>query len=278
MNKILLANEINFSFLGDLWNDFVNVLPKILLAIAIVIIAWIILKIVLMILKKVLKATKIDTLNDKLNEIALFGKSDYSLVPSKIVLTFVKYFLLLIFTVIGAELLGLTMLTKGIGEFIAYLPILISALAIFIIGIYLASLIKRGVENALKSMELNGSKLISNLIFYVIVVMVSITALNQAGINTDIITSNITIILGALLLAVSIAFGLGSKEIIQRLLFGFYSRKNLTVGQTITIGDRKGVIVSIDNISLKLKTADGTFIYPIKEINDRVIEIEESKN
>ena len=31
-----------------------------------------------------------------------------------------------------------------------------------------------------------------------------------------------------MLLAFTIAFGLGSKNIIERLLFGFYSRKNLT--------------------------------------------------
>jgi len=40
----------------------------------------------------------------------------------------------------------------------------------------------------------------------------AITALNQVGIDKEIITSNLTLILGSLLLAFMIAFGLGSKE------------------------------------------------------------------
>jgi hypothetical protein len=74
-------------------------------------------------------------------------------------------------------------------------------------------------------------------------------------------------------LSFTIAFGLGSKEIVQRLLFGFYSRKNLTVGQRIRIGKVEGTIGAIDNISLVLKTNEGKFVFPIKEVNDRIIQL-----
>ena len=75
------------------------------------------------------------------------------------------------------------------------------------------------------------------------------------------------------MLSFTIAFGLGSKEIIQRLLFGFYSRKNLNVGQRIKIGDVQGVIESIDNIYMTLITTEGKFIFPIKEVSDKIIQI-----
>jgi hypothetical protein len=43
--------------------------------------------------------------------------------------------------------------------------------------------------------------------------------------------SNLTLIVGSILLAFNIAFGLGSKDLIKRLLFGYYSPKNLQIGE-----------------------------------------------
>jgi small-conductance mechanosensitive channel len=141
------------------------------------------------------------------------------------------------------------------------------------IGVYIASIIRNAVNSLFKSFNLGGSKVIGNIIFYVLVIIITITALNQAGVDTGIITNNLTLILGALLFAFTLAFGLGSKEIIQRLLFGFYTRKTLSVGNTIKIGDVKGKIEAIDNINLILQTKEGKLVFPIKIINDSVIKI-----
>ena len=157
--------------------------------------------------------------------------------------------------------------------FIGYLPILISALLIFVVGVYLASLIKKAVQDTLKSLEVNGSNLVGNIVFYAIVVVVSITALNQAGIDTEIITSNLTLILGSVLISFTIAFGLGARDVITRLLFGFYSRKNFEVGQHIKTKKIEGTIQQIDNICITIKTEESIVVLPIKYFVDQKIEI-----
>ena len=103
--------------------------------------------------------------------------------------------------------------------------------------------------------------------------IVSVTALNQAGVNTDLITSNLSLILGSVLAAFTISFGLGSRDIINRLLFGYYSRKNLQIGQRIRINEIEGVIESIDNICMVLITSEEKIVYPIKDIVDNQIKI-----
>jgi len=273
MKAIIQLDNVDFTFAETLWNQFLNVIPKILLGIGFIILAFIILKVVNFILKKLLKLSKIDSLTTKLNEAELFGKSDYTVVPSKIILKFVKYLLILIFVVVASDMLGLKMISEGIGSFIAYLPILISALLIFVVGVYMASLIKNAIQDTLKSLELGGSNLVGNIVFYAIVVVVSITALNQAGIDTDIITSNLTLILGSVLISFTIAFGLGARDVITRLLFGFYSRKNFEIGQHIKTKKVEGVIQQIDNICITIKTNDGIVVMPIKSFVDQKVEI-----
>jgi hypothetical protein len=266
-------NNYNLSYAEKFWNSVLDFLPKLVLAIGFVLVAWTVIVLVTYILSKLLKVTKLDDITTKLNEAKLFGKSDYTVVPSQIVLKFVKYLLILVFFVIGADILGLTMVSEGIGNFIGYLPILISALAIFVIGVYIASIIQNSIKESFKSMAISGANLIGNIVFYIIVIFVTITALNQAGINTEIITNNLTIILGSILIAITIAFGLGSKDIIARLLLSHYSRRNFEIGQHIKVDTVEGVIEQIDNICVTIKTKDGLVILPIKYFVDQKVEI-----
>ena len=273
MKTIIQLENVNLTFAQDLWSQFLNVIPKILMGIGFIIIAWIFLKVVNVVLKKLLKISKIDSLTTKLNEAELFGKSDYTVVPSKIILKFVKYLLILIFVVIASDMWGLQMVSEGIGSFIAYLPVLISALLIFVIGVYVGSVIKNAIQNTFKSMELTGGNLVGNIVFYLIVVFIAITALNQAGVDTEIITSNITLILGSVLVSFTIAFGLGARDVITRLLFGFYSRKNFEIGQHIKTKKIEGTIQQIDNICITIKTEESIVVLPIKYFVDQKIEI-----
>ena len=137
---------------------------------------------------------------------------------------------------------GLTTVSDGLKSFFAYLPKLITALSIFVGGAYLGTMVKKAIQTMFKSLEINGGNLVGNIAFYLIVIFISITALNQAGVDTEIITSNITLILGSVLVSFTIAFGLGARDVITRLLFGFYSRKNLENGQHIKTKKNEGVI------------------------------------
>ncbi|MFD0760779.1 mechanosensitive ion channel domain-containing protein [Lutibacter aestuarii] len=273
MKLISQLNKFKLTFLEDIWNQILEFIPKLLLGIGFIIIAWIVIKIINFILKKLLKLSKIDAITTKLNEAKLFGKSDYKVVPSEIILKFVKYVMILIFVVIASEMLGLTIVSEGIGKFIAYLPILISALLIFVIGVYIGSIIKNTIINTFKSLEFSGANLVSNIVFYAIVIVVSITSLNQAGVNTDIITNNLTLILGAILISFTIAFGLGSRDVVLRLLFGFYSRKNFEIGQRVKMKKVEGVIKQIDNLCITIDTNEGIVVVPIKKFVDSEVQI-----
>jgi hypothetical protein len=269
----LQLEDINLNFLSDIWQAIVDLLPKLLLVIIILLAGWIAVKIITYIVKKALRLTKIDKWADKLNEIEIFNQSEFKINLEKLIIGAVKWIVILLIVIVISEVLGLEVISQEIGNLIRYLPKLFSAIAIFMIGVYIASIIRNAVNSLFKSFNLGGSKVIGNIIFYVLVIIITITALNQAGVDTGIITNNLTLILGALLFAFTLAFGLGSKEIIQRLLFGFYTRKTLSVGNTIKIGDVKGKIEAIDNINLILQTKEGKLVFPIKIINDSVIKI-----
>jgi len=262
---------VNLSFLQDMWQSIMAFMPKLISVVVLIIIGLILLKIVSVVLKKTLKVANVDKLGEKIKEIQLFQNSDFKV--SEIIIKVVRWILILFITISAAGILGLQMVTDGITAIIAYLPKLFTAIAIFMVGVFLANIVKNAILSSFKALDIGGSQVIGNIVFFAITIIIGITALNQAMIDTEMITNNLTIIFGSFLLAFTIAFGLGSREIVQRLLFGFYSRKNLNVGQKIKIGEVQGTIKSIDNIYLVLVNDEGKFIYPIKEVNDKIVQV-----
>lgn len=253
--------------------DIVASLPKVLGFIGFVLVSWIFIKIFLWLIRKALSKTKIDEWSKKLNETEIFGNTTINIVLTKVILGVLKWFLILIFVMAGSGIFGLDAVSNGISAFFAYLPRLLTALGIFVAGVYIGTIVKKAINSMFKSLEITGGNLVGNIAFYLIVVFLSITAFDQAGIDTSIIKSNLTLVIGSVLLSFAIAFGLGSRDIIKRLLFGYYSRKNIEVGQKIRIKEVEGVVESIDNICFVLVTADGKIVFPIKEIVDNQVTI-----
>ena len=246
---------------------------NLLYAIIILVLGWFITKAILFLLEKTLLVSKIDKLTEKINEAQIFGKAQIKFSVSTVILSFVKWILFLVFIIIAADVLQWNIISTEIGNLLRYLPKLFSALVVFMVGLYMANFIRKAIYGMFNSFDLAGSKIISNIVFYGIAALITITALNQAGIDTSIITNNITLIFGSFLLTFALAFGFGSKEVIQKLLLSFYSRKNFEIGSKIKVNDTEGTIESIDNICMTVKTATGKTIIPIEEIIASKVEI-----
>jgi small-conductance mechanosensitive channel len=275
MDKVIEWSDLTLTSLKAMGEKIITTLPNIIGAILVLVVGWLLTKFVMYLLKKSLKFIRVDKLTEKFNELKIFGDSKIKFSVIKVITVFVKWILFLVFLIIAADIMSWEIVSKEIGNLLRYLPRLFSALALFMVGIYIAKFVKNAIQGFYSSFDLAGSKIISNLVFYIIAIIITITALNQAGIDTTVVTNNVTIILGAFLLAISIGFGLGSKEIIGDLLRTFYAKKNYEVGDKIKLAGQEGTVVAIDNICLTLKTEKGKVIIPIKEVVESQVEIDD---
>ncbi|WP_047546785.1 mechanosensitive ion channel family protein [Psychroserpens sp. Hel_I_66] len=274
MNKLTNYTDGAIDSMSGMWPEIAKIATNVIIALIVIILGWLFAKIVTKILKKALKLAKFDKLDDKINEIEIVEGKQLNFNTIKMVSTFIKWLIYIMVVIIIADILNLEIISNQISEFLAYLPKLFFSLVIFIFGLLFANFIKKGLQSFLESMDLSGAKIISQIVFFLILLFVSITALNQAGINTDIITSNFTMILGAFLLAFALAFGLGAKEVVGDLLKTFYTRKTFEVGKRIEFQDAIYEIEAINNISVVLKNTSGKkVIIPVKDIVESHIKV-----
>lgn len=172
-----------------------------------------------------------------------------------------------------ADTLSLHALTKGVQSIFAYMPSLFASLAVFVFGFWLADKARFVMGAVGTSMGLEAGKTIGRILFAVILMFISITALNVAGIDTSLITSNILIVVGSLFISFSIAYGFAARDILSNILAGYYNKDRLRPGQLVRIGSDEGVVERISGISVVIRSGERTIHIPSTRLVTERIEV-----
>jgi hypothetical protein len=129
------------------------------------------------------------------------------------------------------------------------------------------------VETVCLSIGITSGKMIASAVFYFLFVTVAVSALAQAKINTDFISSNLTVIIGSAALAFSFGYGLASRDLMANYLAGYYNRKKVRLGDDVRIIGVRGKVVVLDSTSLILQTTDRAIVIPLSKLTTEKVEI-----
>ena len=279
--------EMLFSSLNTFSQTIFNVLPSLIGAMILLLVGWLIAKGISVAIERILQSKTLAGVTERLNRMAMLQHSDVSLDSAQIISRFVYWLILLLFLVAASETLGWTAVSLALNNLISYLPALLSAIVITLIGLYLAQTVRSVIQAALHSLQVGAAKLISNLAFYLIATIVVLTALEQAGVDTSIVTANLTLIIGAIVGAFAISFAIASRHVLENILAAFYGRKNFAVGDKIRLGGNplggtslggtsqdtvEGIIVDIDGVSVVVNTGDAEVVLPAQVLISERIE------
>ena len=270
---INLFNWEGTKYLSDMLGKFFSIAPNIISAIIILIIGILISKIISKIIVKILKKIKIDKLSENLQKIDFIEKLNLEIKLSLIIGKFIYYFMILIFLVISTDILGMPIISNLIVGIFNFIPNLLVALLLLVFGILLANWMKNIVFTVAKSLGLPSASIISNLVFYFIFINVLISALVQAKINIGFFSTNLSLIIGGVVFAFALAYGLASKNIMSNIISSFYYKNKYKIGEYVKIGEYEGEICSKDNFSITLCSKNKKIVIPISKLNETEIVI-----
>jgi hypothetical protein len=258
------GNDLKSAF-DSVWNETVDVLPTVAIGLLILLGGWLLAKLMSVIVFKILNRYKDSKLSRAFSIASLNDRFATSINIPTIVSKLVYWTIFLFAVVAASETFGWSNVSKEISIFIHYIPRLLSALLIFIIGYSLARFVRDAVRTATQSMEIGIGRVSGDILFYFLVLLVSITALAQAGIDTTMISSHMYILIGALCLTFAIAFGWGAREVVSDLLKNFYNRNVLQQGDKIEYNGETGVIEKITKTSVIYRVEDVSRVVPAKD-------------
>jgi len=259
--------------LEELYNKSIEAFPNIIFALLIAIIGWILAKIIARIVRKVLEALQIDRLADKLNDIDIVNKANFTIVPSQVLSKLVYYLILLVSFIAATDFLGIEAVSNLMSDLINYLPSLLSAVVFFLIGLFIADFLRGIVLTTCQSLSIPSAKVISSVVFYFLFLTVTMSALDQAKISTDFINSSFMIIIAGVVASFALGYGLASKDMMSNFLASFYVKNKFEAGDRITIDGIQGQIESMDNKSFVLKTTNSKIVFPLNKLAQDKVEI-----
>jgi len=268
----LLAVDIPAIF-TDLFKGFASAVPGFIGAIVIFLVGLIISKILRKVIRTALEKIKVDKISEKLNEIEVVDKSKVKIKISGLISSIVYYFSLLFFTVAATEVLGMPVVSELVKSIITFLPNVVAAVIVLLVGILIADALKGIVTTACDSLGIPSGKLIGNLIFYFLLINIIILALSQAGINTDFLSQNLSILIGGIALAFAIGYGFASKDVVSNFLASYYSNSIVKVGDKVTIDDVTGIVEDVSKSNIVIRTENSKVIFPLNRVTTEKIEI-----
>jgi hypothetical protein len=248
--------------------------PKLIGAMTILFVGWLVSRTVGKILSKVLAKVGVDRIAEMLEDIDLVQRSGVLKDKlSAIIAKIVYYMLMLTFIIAATETLGVSAITQLFTDLMNYLPSLLTASVIFMLGLFLADMVKGAVVTLCQSLGIASAKLIGSVVFYFLFVTVAVSALAQAKINTEFISSSLVVIIGAGALAFAFGYGLASKDLVSNYLASYYNKNKVRVGDEVRIMGEKGKVVLIDSTSLILQTPERAIIVPLSKLTTEKVEV-----
>jgi hypothetical protein len=187
-------------------------LPKLIGGLLILIIGTIFAKGLRWTVTKGLKFISFDAIIEKIGLDKYISKAGITKLPSELVSGLVYLIIMLAIYVAFFNSLGLEVISDLLNKVIIFLPNVLVAALIMIVGFYLADFVKSVILATVKTAGIENADLFGNIASAGVFFIAGTIALTQLNVGNEIITSIVSAVFGGLALALGIAFGLGGKD------------------------------------------------------------------
>jgi hypothetical protein len=192
-------------------------LPRVLAMLAIVLVGWLIAAVVRWVLGHGLKWLRLDALARRAGVAELLKAAD--LPEASALAGAIGFWIVLIgFLLSGFDALGLTVLEGAVRGFVQFLPHLLLAIAILVVGAVVANFAWRATLLAAVNAHLPSARLVARGVRALILILAGAMALEHIAVVQSVVLTAFAITFGAVMLGLAIAFGVGGSRLAERVL------------------------------------------------------------
>ena len=170
------------------------------------------------IIYRVLRALRFDRLCDRLGVGLVVERTGLARSSSYLAGQLVQGLIILTALLAGLNALG-TPLTRNLVErFFLYLPHLLAALLVLVVGALISRFVGRSVLIAAVNAQMSSARFLAGLTRFLVMALTVVAALDEVGISRTTIIVAFAILFGGLVAAAAIALGLGARDLARDLM------------------------------------------------------------
>jgi len=263
--------EATLEVLRNLVASVADITPRILTAIVVILIGLLVAKLAEKTIRVAFRRLKINDFLERIGVNQTLEKAGLQDSPGRLLSRTVYFLLIILFTQAVTRAVGLETIADAIGSFFSYLPNLIAAFLVLLLGMIVAQFLGKSVTRSATDSGVEFAPLLGRLVSSLIMFVVIIMAISQLKIDTEIVKAVVLVLLGGMALALALSFGLGSRETTRNLMAGFYARKLFTVGEEIEVAGQRGVLTAITSVQTLIESKGQVIALPNRVFLDEVV-------
>ncbi len=183
-----------------------------------------------------------------------------------------SYFLLLfLFARTAADAYGLTAISDAIAAVFGYLPNVVAAVLLVVVGSSVSQFAGRTVTQAAEEAGIEFAKPLGSVVSGLILFMVGVMAIGQLRFDTDMVRIVTICTLSGLALAFGLSVGLGTRDITRNVMAGYYARKIFNPGDSLAIRGERGVLKAITATQTLVEQEAGLLLVANSVFLDEVV-------
>ncbi len=193
-------------------------LPTLAGALIILIVGWIVAKIIKRVVTRVLKSIDFDKITDKAGVSEILRKGGIKLTVTQMLSTLAYWLVMIMVLIMVVNALGLTVASQLLEGLLGYIPMVIGALFILVLGMFLANFVSGIVHTAASNASLPQPEMLAGISKWAIIIFAATISLKQLGVAPLLVATTFNIFFGGLCLALALAFGLGGRDMATKYL------------------------------------------------------------
>jgi flagellar biosynthesis protein FliQ len=199
-------------------------LPKLALALGVLLAGWLLAKLARIAVSKGLRAINFNVLTERAGLDGFLKQGGIQTDITGIFGLLIYWLVILVALIIGFNSMGLTYIPGLLGEVVYFVPKVIVALLILAFGSYFARFVGKAVVAYCKNIAIQDADILGKVAQYAIMTFVVLIALDQVNVGGEIVRQSFLIILGGIVFALALAFGLGGKDAATELIEHWWPR------------------------------------------------------
>lgn len=240
--------------LGNAFQPVINLVPSVLAMIGVLVIGYIVAR---------LLARGTDALGQR---IGLDGAAERSGLAtsmkkvgierglSAIVAQLVFWLLMCVFVVAAFNLLNLPSLSAATQKLVDYIPKLMAATTVVLIGLLIASFLRGVIATTADRIGISYADRLASGAYYILSLMTFIAAFEQLEIQFALLNQLILIAFGAMALGIGLSVGLGGRDVAGGIMSGYYVRQRMQSGDSVSVSGIDGVVREVGPVATVIET------------------------
>lgn len=220
MLQAIVASDIVRASLLTLWSNVAGFLPRLIAAIVVFLVGWLIAILLGKVAYHIIRLLHIDDALTKIGFRRAWERSGFKLNSSYFFYELVKWFFIIVFLMAATNILGLDQVTDFLRVVVLYVPNVIVAAIILLIGILVAKFLEGLVRASVKAANLVSANFLGSLTKWAVFIFTLLIALDQLNVAAEIVRIIVIGVVAAGAIGLGLSFGLGGVKHAEGMLSG----------------------------------------------------------